>query len=127
MAQDNNPNSPESPPVRMARTQEELNPPPKPKRAYKKKSDKPEEISNAEWAKRMSQFIGIRSYTPMTLEEVATVLGCTREWVRQIEVSAIKKLRTELERRRITEFRDIFEESHHSSGYIGSAEKHRED
>jgi hypothetical protein len=29
----------------------------------------------------------------MTLERVAAVLGCTREWVRQIEAAALKKLR----------------------------------
>lgn len=38
----------------------------------------------------------------MTLEEVARALGLTRERVRQIEVSAIRKLRYALAQRHIT-------------------------
>lgn len=45
----------------------------------------------------------------MTLEEVAGVLGCTRERVRQIEVKAMRKLRRALAKRNMFQ-EDFFRE-----------------
>lgn len=45
----------------------------------------------------------------MTLEEVAGVLGCTRERVRQIEVKAMRKLRQALAKRNMFQ-EDFFRE-----------------
>lgn len=39
--------------------------------------------------------------TGMTLQEIADLLGCTRERVRQIEAMALRKLRYKLRRRGI--------------------------
>jgi RNA polymerase nonessential primary-like sigma factor len=47
-----------------------------------------------------------RGYSGMTLEEVADILGVTRERVRQIEVEALTKLRAELHKRGL-ELKDI--------------------
>lgn len=41
---------------------------------------------------------GLDGNVPMTLEEIASKLNCTRERVRQIEVSSLMKLRERLER-----------------------------
>ena len=40
----------------------------------------------------VSLRFGLEGDTPMTLKEVGLILGVTREWVRKIEVRAVKKL-----------------------------------
>jgi DNA-directed RNA polymerase sigma subunit (sigma70/sigma32) len=51
----------------------------------------------------------------MTLEECATVLGCTRERVRQIEKKALMKLKKKLAALDIKEYKDISVDTHGTS------------
>ncbi|MGB1541226.1 MAG: sigma factor-like helix-turn-helix DNA-binding protein, partial [Cycloclasticus sp.] len=44
-----------------------------------------------------SRRFGVRGYHPSTLEQVATEMGVTRERVRQIQMNALKSLRSTLE------------------------------
>ena len=50
---------------------------------------------------------------PMTLQEIADVLGCSRERVRQIERDALKKLRKALLRRNLT-YEDLWPDRNNS-------------
>jgi RNA polymerase nonessential primary-like sigma factor len=45
----------------------------------------------------VSRRYGLRGHDPATLEEVATVMGVTRERVRQIQMEALRRLREILE------------------------------
>lgn len=45
----------------------------------------------------ISRRFGVRGYHPSTLEQVATEMGVTRERVRQIQMNALKSLRSTLE------------------------------
>ena len=51
---------------------------------------------------------GLQGYTNFTLEQVAQELGVTRERVRQIQIDALKRLRTILERQGFT-VEDLFD------------------
>jgi RNA polymerase nonessential primary-like sigma factor len=45
----------------------------------------------------VSRRYGLRGYDQYTLEEVASVMGVTRERVRQIQMEALRRLREILE------------------------------
>ena len=50
----------------------------------------------------LSRRFGLRGYQPATLEDVGREIGLTRERVRQIQVDALKRLRSTLERHGLT-------------------------
>ncbi|WP_042203713.1 sigma factor-like helix-turn-helix DNA-binding protein [Nitratifractor salsuginis] len=47
-----------------------------------------------------------QGYSEMSLEEIATILGLSRERVRQIELQAIRKLRAPLISKKLREYLD---------------------
>jgi len=73
---------------------------------YKKKPKTAEE-ENLEWMRQMQLMAGVKAHTPMTLEEIGAIMGCTRERVRQIETKALRKMRSALIRRGILQYNDI--------------------
>ena len=73
--------------------------------AYVKRPKDEESIE--QWRERMKKFINVKGEGGMTLEEVATVLGCTRERVRQIEKEALRKLKKKLALKGIKEYKDV--------------------
>jgi DNA-directed RNA polymerase sigma subunit (sigma70/sigma32) len=82
--------------------------------AYKKKYKNKEE-ENEEWLRNIALLTGIKAHTPMTLEEIGAVLGCTRERVRQIEKRAVYKLKKALRERGITSYSDISADMFHTT------------
>ena len=81
--------------------------------AYVKRPKDEESIE--QWRERMKAFINVKGEGGMTLEEVATVLGCSRERVRQIEREALKKLRKKLALKGIAVYRDVSADTYGSS------------
>lgn len=73
---------------------------------YKKKPKTAEE-ENLEWMRQMQLMAGVKAHTPMTLEEIGAIMGCTRERVRQIETKALRKLKRGLIERGIFKYNDI--------------------
>jgi DNA-directed RNA polymerase sigma subunit (sigma70/sigma32) len=70
-----------------------------------------EEQQDKLWIEQMKQMGGMSAQDGMTLEQVGAVLGCTRERVRQIEKSALRKLRRALIKRGILTYSDISAET----------------
>jgi DNA-directed RNA polymerase sigma subunit (sigma70/sigma32) len=78
---------------------------------YKKKPKTAEE-EELEWVRQMQLLAGVKAHTPMTLEEIGAIMGCTRERIRQIEVKALRKLKRGLINRGVLKYSDISADTH---------------
>ena len=79
----------------------------------KKKAKTPEEFAEQQtkqFLKEMMLLSGANAQTPMTLEQIGAVLGCTRERVRQIEKNALRKLKFRLMELGIFKVSDLVDE-----------------
>ena len=61
-------------------------------------------LRNTRAQKIILMRFGIVTGKPMTLEEVANILGITRERVRQIESAYLRRLRPHIRRRRLVDY-----------------------
>jgi len=75
--------------------------------------------STCEWLLKNETFLNCTwvacNFGPFTLEEVGTMMGVTRERIRQIEAKAIKRLQ---QKKRSDQLRDFSDESDRDSKYI---------
>jgi DNA-directed RNA polymerase sigma subunit (sigma70/sigma32) len=73
----------------------------------KKKPKKTEEELHNEWVEKIFKLGDASPQDGMTLEQISAVLGCSREYVRQLENSALRKVRRALAERGIRQYSDI--------------------
>ena len=84
----------------------------------KKKAKTPEEFAEQQtqqFLKEMMLLSGANAQTPMTLEQIGAVLGCTRERVRQIEKNALRKLKFRLMEKGVLAGSDLIDTPYGSS------------